>query len=304
MNNPSVGVVIVTYNSEKFIQSCISSIKLNKYTNLKIVVCDNASSDNTVYLVKKIFPEVHVIISKKNLGFGAGNNKGIRYLLGLKCSYITLINPDTKIKPNLLQKLVNVFYADKMVGVASPIITYMNDPNIIWFAGGYFNSLFCYTKHLNMNKKLNECNINSGNVGFLTGACMMVKSEVFNIVGLLPEQYFLYFEDVFYCQKVILNKYSTFLLAEALSSHNVSSTTGKAGTNEMTPLKAYYFARNPIIYINNEVNNLLKITNYIGQFAIRFPFYLFQFIRDKNFHSFYSYILGIYDGFVGGKRQI
>src|SRR3989344_1981840 len=96
---PKTGIVIVTYNSESVIKSCLKSIFANNYPSMEVVVVDNASSDKTVSTVHKYFKNVHIIGNKQNVGFGSANNIGIRYLRKKNCDFFLLLNPDTVSSP-------------------------------------------------------------------------------------------------------------------------------------------------------------------------------------------------------------
>lgn len=294
--NPKVGVVVVTYNSETYIEKCLESILENDYPLLELLIVDNNSSDKTVPLVKSKFKRVGIIENDKNLGFGAANNIGIKYLLKRKSEYILLLNPDTFSSPMLIQKLLNTFLTNNKIGVAGCVITYAKNNKKIWFAGGYFNKSFCFTRHSYMNQSLNNTNVRSGKVDFITGACMMINSKIIDKVGFIPEQYFLYFEDVFFCQKINEKGFSGYLLAEPLVSHHISTSTGVKQTNEMTPLRAYFFARNPLVYIRENMKGYRKLTGFIGQFFFRFPVYTYKILKENNPRALLYYCRGIVDG--------
>ncbi len=343
VNNPSIGVIILTYNSADYIVSCIKSVFANRSKKITVIVVDNNSKDETVRLVKKQYPEIKIIQNKKNLGYAGGNNVGTTYFMKQQKDYVLLLNPDTTVKKNLIESLVNVFRVDKKIGVAGPMIMYLEDKEKIWYAGGYFNKTFCYTRHPFMNKQYGEermakseeknpknldhkvnagakrrsrlettsgskwfrtktdnklLEIKSGETDFVTGACMMVRMDVFKDVGLLPEKYFLYFEDAFFCQSVQAQGYSCYFLAQPLVYHDVSASTGKRGRNDFTPFKAYYFARNPTLYIRRELHGVQKITSFLGQCVIQHPYFLWEMAKKRQLHAMISYIRGIRDGLI------
>lgn len=315
IRKPKVGVVILTYNSEDFIEKCLRSVMKSDYSNYICIVVDNNSTDKTTDIVQKKFPKVNLIKNRSNVGYAKGNNIGISYFLKkLDISYILILNPDTLVDNKLITELVNFMESSPSAAVAGPIITYANLPGTIWFAGGIFNKLFCYTKHPYMNKKFIRGEYrglhtntyprytapykNSKKTDFVTGACMMVKTAVFKKVGLLPQDYFMYFEDVDFCQKVIKAGYSCYLLAKPLVKHYVSSSAGMAGSNTLTPLRAYFYARNPFIYIKKNVKGSLIILNYFGQFFIRLPYFGIQILTRERFISLIYYLKGIIDGIL------
>lgn len=310
-----IGVIIVTFNSESIIENCLKSLLKSTHRSFLCVITDNLSSDKTVGIVQKRYPKIEILKNRRNGGFGEAVNKGVRFLQKkYHPDYYLVLNPDTIINTFLIQRLVHLLESDASIGLASPIITYAHDTEKIWYAGGYFNRLFCYTKHSYMNKKVGSfmmklklppyshplpdgSTLKFQDTDFITGACMMIRASILPQTGLFPENYFLYWEDVAFSRKVVEYNYRLAVLYEPLVSHMVSSSTGKAGTNTMSPLKAYYFARNPFIYIKEDVKNpFLKFTNYLGQFFIRFPYYGLQMVKDRNLTSITAYIRGFLEG--------
>lgn len=330
MSPPLVGIVVLTYNSELYIEKCLDNVLKNTYSNILCVVVDNDSTDETVNIVHKKFSKVKLMINKTNKGFAAGNNVGIKYLLKIiNVSYVIILNPDTIANRNLISELVNFMENTPNAGIAGPIITYANNSSKIWFAGGYLNKIFGYTRHLYMNKTVNHYKTSTrhysssvarsrnsslrrladrtislySKTDFITGACMIVKRDLFEKIGLLPEEYFIYYEDVDFCQKAIKEGYTCRLLPKPLVRHYISTSTGNPGSNVLTPFRAYYYARNPFIYIKKNVDGLRKITNYIGQFSIRLPYYGAQILIKGNLKSFIAYLKGINEG-INYKLEI
>jgi GT2 family glycosyltransferase len=326
---PSTGIIILTYNSENYIIPCIKSVLTAASRNVIVIIVDNNSTDTTVHLIQQYFPRLHIIQNKKNLGYAGGNNVGIRYFMKQKKDYVLLLNPDTTVEKTLIESLITVFGADKKIGVAGPMIMYLNDKEKIWYAGGYFNKYLCYTRHPFMNKTIGKWriakagakrrsrlettsgseefrantnnklqNIKSGKTSFVTGACMMVRMDVFKKVGLLPEEYFLYYEDVFFCQFVKRAAYYCYFLAQPLVYHQVSASTGVSGKNDFTDFKAYYFARNPTLYIRRELHGVQKVTSFIGQCLIQHPYFLWEMLKKRQFHAAIGYIRGIREGLI------
>lgn len=291
-----VGIVVLTYNSEGVIADCLVSLNNIDYRNKVVVVVDNASTDNTVNLVKNKFPNVHIIQNESNTGFAAGNNAGINSLLTQEAvDFVILLNDDIAVKNNLIAKLIEPFEKNSKVGVTGAIITYDQNKNKIWFAGGYLNKLLFYTKHSHMNEVLGTSPV-ATTCDFITGCCMCVSKEVINKVGLLAEKYFMYFEDVDYCIRVRNNGYSVTLVPENLVYHKVSTSAGIGGTNKLTALKAYYIARNAMYCIKEHTHGPLMLFNLFGQIFIRAPFYIYKGLVEKNYASIGSYLRGFRDG--------
>jgi hypothetical protein len=297
MKPAKIGVVIVSFNAAAHIDACLSSIVGNRYPRFSVVVVDNASADKTVPLVKNHYPQVHLIANEQNLGFARGGNLGISWLLDREsCGYILLLNDDTVADKKLLERLLQPMLNQKNIGISGPIITYYDQPDRVWFAGGYFNEAFCFTRHPHLNKNLREIKITDAETDFISGACLMIKREVFEQIGLLDEMYDYYFEDVFFCRRAKKAGYGSFLVAQPLIRHRVSTSAGVEGSNRMTPFRAYYYARNPCLFLKRNAKGWRKISGLAGQFLIRFPFYLLQTLKKRDFTSLAAYLRGLRHG--------
>lgn len=130
MSKPNVSVIIVTWNNEKDISACLESLNKQKYESYKVIVVDNASADKTTNIIKKKFPEVKLIDSKKNLYLTGGNNLGIEYAIkNYNSKYVMVLNPDTKASTNLISALVDVAEGNDKVGAVGPKIKFWNNEN-------------------------------------------------------------------------------------------------------------------------------------------------------------------------------
>ncbi|MBU4076011.1 MAG: glycosyltransferase family 2 protein [Euryarchaeota archaeon] len=130
MNNPSplVSVIIVNYNGKQYLKNCLSSLSAQSYPAIEVIFVDNASSDGSVEYVRKEFPSVRIIESKKNLGFAKGNNLGIREARG---ELIATLNNDTEVSSRWLEELVSAMNSDKKVGMCASKMLFMKDRGMI-----------------------------------------------------------------------------------------------------------------------------------------------------------------------------
>ena len=194
MNFKDITVGIVTFNSEKVIFECLKSIKKIK----NIIIFDNS---NDLTLKKKIlsqFPNIKFILSKKNIGYGAGNNKIINLC---KTKYLFILNPDTILKRNceneLLKTLNEIDNSD--LSILAPI---SNDKNY-----GYFNDL----KKLETKKKFK--------VDYVKGFAMLVDNKKIRSIGKFDENFFLYLEEIDLCKRLVKKGYSIYLTKTARIKH-------------------------------------------------------------------------------------
>ncbi|MDD4427522.1 MAG: glycosyltransferase family 2 protein [Paludibacter sp.] len=129
MGVKKVFVIIVTYKGQLWYDHCFTSLRYS-VTPVQTVVVDNASKDGTVKYIKDIYPEIHLIASDKNLGFGQANNKGIRYALDNGADYILLLNQDAWIKTDTIGKLIDIHVNNPQYGILSPIHLNADETNI------------------------------------------------------------------------------------------------------------------------------------------------------------------------------
>lgn len=120
MDTPVIYVVIVTYKGEQWYDRCFSSLMTSSIP-LRVVVVDNASGDGTVRYIKEHYPEIHLIESNENLGFGRANNLGIRYALDHDAAFVFLLNQDAWIETDTIEGLINVSQAHPEYGILSPV---------------------------------------------------------------------------------------------------------------------------------------------------------------------------------------
>lgn len=188
-NCPKVFIVILNYNGKDVFKKCLLSVFKNDYPNFEVVLVDNNSTDGSFELAKADFSKATFIKNQENLGFSAGNNMGIRFALERMADYVLLLNNDTEVEKDFLTRLIAVGEKNPKIGILSPLI-FNGKTRDIWFSGGSINWLRMKSAH-----KKTENTTDISNSQFITGCAMLVKKEVFKKVGLLDEDYFLYWED-------------------------------------------------------------------------------------------------------------
>lgn len=202
--NPDISIIIVNYNTFNEIVKCINSIKLYQpVINYEIIIVDNNSKERDIDTLTKIFPEIILIFSKENNGFGAGCNIGARKAKG---KYLLFLNPDTIMKGNIFDELYEFMNKTTEAIAISPNFKYPNGqqgyvfnyfPNLIWEVYDLLGRGYKYRIN-KFNKKIIKAAAEKKaiNVDWLTGACLLVKSESFFFVNGFDENFFLYYEDV------------------------------------------------------------------------------------------------------------
>lgn len=224
---PLVFVLVLNYNSKRYLLECLKSLSSLTYPSFQIVVLDSASTDDSFTEAKQRFPQCQYLPLKENKGFATGMNEGIRYALAHGADFVWLFNPDATCAPGTLTVLVEAFLADPKRKFMSPIIT--DAEGQIWFAGGTIDYLRMRAVHTRMMRSVSE----PYRTGYLTGCSPLIHREVLETVGLLDERFFLYYEDAEYSKRVKKTGYEPFVVPGAHVVHAEQSTTDN-------PRKTYF----------------------------------------------------------------
>ncbi len=299
-----VAIITLNYNGKKDTLEFLESLKKLKTENceLQTIVVDNASSDSSVSEIHKQFPQVDIIQAGSNLGFSGGYNKGIEYGQIWGVDYFLLINNDCLIKDaNLIEELIKTLNSDEKIGLVSPKIYFEKGyefhknryskeslGKVIWFAGGKFDWSFVGNKHRGLDE------VDSGKYdrieeqGIFSGACVLIKKEVFASAGLLNEDYFLYFEDSEFAKRAKDAGFKIYYNGQVSLYHKVSQSTGIG-----SKITDYHHTRNRLIFG-------MKYGKFRTKFALlREAIKLFLFGRNAQRQGILDYYLGI----VGGQAE-
>lgn len=246
---PKMSIVVLNWNGLQDTLACLGSLKVLNYGRSEILVVDNASTDGSVQELQKRYrmdPTIKIIRNQTNLGYAEGNNVGIRYALSRGADYVLLLNNDTVVDRNLINDLMETARHDDRIGILSPKIYDYWKPDKVWFAGATIDWKTGESPHIGLGE-MDHGQFNKViEVDRLTGCAMMVKREVFEKIGLLDPDYFLYYEDVDFCVRAKRAGYKTVCVQSAKVWHKESSST-KA--NQTSDLHLYYHIRNRLLFL-------------------------------------------------------
>lgn len=247
--------VIANWNGKKPLQKCLTSFFANT-TNLEctVVVVDNASNDGSTEMLQEKFPNVELIKNVENTGFSRANNQGIRHALANGAKYVLLLNNDVEITDrNWLLTLKAVLESDSKNGIVGCKLLYPNGK--IQHAGGIINFSGGHNR--------GECEADTGRydktefVDFVTGAVLLIKSEVICKIGLLDEEFSpLYYEDVDWCVRARFNGYKVAYTPKPTLIHNCGSSANKLSHQK----KMLYLRRSFIRFflLNFKTTDIIK----------------------------------------------
>jgi|WetSurMetagenome_2_1015567.scaffolds.fasta_scaffold19559_3 GT2 family glycosyltransferase len=284
--------ITVNWNRAEDTVQCVSSL-LQGNPGVEVLVVDNGSEDGSVEVLRSKFPGLMILENTENMGYVKGVNQGIRRALAEGATHLLIINNDAVSRPSMVAELVDVLDRYPSAGIAGPKIFYYGT-DMIWFNGGHFNHWMGFSTHQYMDSKDDGRN-RERKVDFITGCTMMVKASVFSEVGLFDEDFVIYAEDLDLCLRAKEKKYESWLVPFAMAEHKVSLTTGIAGSNLMTPFRAYYYGRNMLMMIYKRKRGLQFITCFLGQTLVMLPYYFLLMGLQGTQGSFRHYMKGYND---------
>jgi GT2 family glycosyltransferase len=249
-----VSIILVNYNSSALLRQCLKSIyEQTKEISFEIIVVDNASSDNSRQIVRSEFSRVQLIESAQNLGFSRGNNLGARLAKG---TYLLFLNTDTSLFENSIKVLADFLDEHPDIGAIGPKILFEDRcfqlssgrlPNLFReFADKIVHSLVRKWRKI-MCPLLERWHNTTKAVGWLTGACLMVRQKAFSQVNGFDENLFMYFEDKDLCKRINASGWQIMYYPVTSIIHLLAGSSGNINTQKINELyrtsQLYYYRK-------------------------------------------------------------
>ncbi len=270
--NPLISIITINFNNVSVTLDLLLSIRECNYNNLEVIVVDNGSDLNPIEMIQRNFPEVLAIRSNENLGFSGGNNLGLNHATG---ELFFFVNNDTLFEENVISELIKPFYENENIAIISPKVIYYQTPNIIQYAGAtMINSLTGRNRIIGQGENDNAELFKSDYTYFAHGAAMIIRKSLIKDIGVFPEVFFLYYEELDYSIRIRNAGYKIYFNSKAVIYHRVSHTVG-----EDSSLKVYYMTRNRIMFMQRNFS------------STRFTIFLLFFILFTVPKSSIKYIL-------------
>jgi GT2 family glycosyltransferase len=251
--NPLISIITINYNQLEYTCELLQSLRNISYPNIEVIVVDNASRENPEPVIRARFPEATVILSRENLGFAGGNNLGIEAAKG---KYLFFLNNDTEVDPHVFEPLVALFESREDAGIASPKILYFNSGETIQYVGCSRINPYTGRNHREGFKQKDVGQFDQlRETDLAHGAAMMVPRKVIDKVGVMPEFFFLYYEELDWCESIKNAGYKIYVVPQSKIYHKESMSVGKNST-----LKTYYMTRNRLLFMRRHTTGLTKIS--------------------------------------------
>jgi len=287
-NTPFVSIITVNYRQEEATCELLKSIRSNSYKNMEVIVVDNGSIKDCNSLFGKAYPGVTVIQETKNLGFAGGNNLGMHYANG---EFLFFVNNDTEFTNGLIENLLARFDTPQ-VGVVSPKIKYHAQMDTIQYAG--FTPINPFTGR---NRLIGQGQKDKGQfdtptiVPYAHGAAMMIRQSVVEKVGMMPESYFLYYEELDWSEQIRKANFLIYYEPKATIYHKESLAVGKS-----SPMKVFYQTRNRIWYIKKNTSITSTIVFFLYFFLVTIPLHTTSKLINFRFDLLNAFYKGIWQG--------
>jgi len=292
-----LSIIIVSFNTSDLLRKCLNKVykslsfgKIEKMS--EVIVVDNGSTDDSVSMIQKNFPKVEVIKNDKNLGFSKANNLGMKKASG---KYILLLNSDTEIKNDALDKLLETIKNDDKIGVVGGKL--LNNDGSLQPSTGFFpniDKVFFWMFFIDdiplLNKILKPYHAEDKSfyektqqVDWVSGACFMLRREVIENVGFLDENIFMYGEELEWCYRIKSSGFKVIFAPEVHILHLKGASGGLSTAGILEEYKAllYFYKKHkptwqfPVLRLILMSGALLRILIFgiIGSYKARLPLY-------------------------------
>lgn len=251
-NLPLVAVVILNWNGRNFLEKFLPSVLQSTYKNYKIIVADNASTDDSISYLKQNYPSVEIIINKTNEGFAQGYNTALKQV---KADYYVLLNSDVEVQPGWIEPVIELMQGNPDIAICQPKILSYNNKDEFEYAGacgGWVDNLYYPFAR---GRVFDYCEKDNGQYNevepcfWATGAAMFVRAEAYHKLGGLDPYFFAHMEEIDFCWRAQLAGYKVFVQPASVVYHVGGGTLPKGNSR-----KTYLNFRNSLIMMHKNLS--------------------------------------------------
>ncbi len=301
----SVSIIILNYNRNQDTLECLKSLKNQTYKNFEILLVDNGSEYNSFFELKRELKEfkedldIILIRIEVNVFFTSGNNKALKIANG---EYICLLNNDTIVSPDFIEKMVYFLEENSDAGMISPKIKVFKNKNYLWYAGAYLNLKKSGVSKLRgrwqfdpHNQKYNEVSLTD----YAAGTALFLKKEVIDKIGLLDEIFFMYHEETDWNLRAKEKGYKIYYVPTTIVYHKVTPSISK----KALLLRQFFFNRNTqiLVWKHAKIKDLLI---FYLRFSLKNLKTILVAVMNRRFYLASLLFLSFLQGFrIGIKRN-
>jgi len=259
----SVAIVILNYNGRKYLEQFLPAVIASAYTNKKVVVADNASTDDSISFVKTQFPEVEVIINTQNDGFAGGYNWALQHV---SADFYVLLNSDVEVPTNWIEPVISLMEQHPDIGAAQPKMIAYNDRSSFEYAGACGGWIDCLGYPFSRGRIFDVLENDHGqyndvqDIFWASGAALFIRSKLFHQLAGFNASFFAHQEEIDLCWRIQLSGYRVVVVAESEVYHVGAGTLPRGGR------KVFLNFRNNLMMLYNN----LPLKQRIITICIRF----------------------------------
>lgn len=268
---PRVSVAVVNWNGLADTLECLQSLREVSYPNCETIVIDNGSSgDDAGVLAERFGDSIDLITSEENLGFAGGANLAIRKALAAEAEYVLLLNNDVTVSPHFLEELVRAAQALPDAAAVCPKIYFADQPTVICSTGGRVNPWAGTARQVGRGEEDRGQYEATAERDYADGACMLIRREALERVGLLSEEYFAYWEETDWCDRAAAAGYKSYYVPAASVRHKTVRSQAP------DPEYYYLFRRNAFLFLRRRKSSLHLLSALSLYLFILGPLYLMR----------------------------
>ncbi|MGK6352913.1 glycosyltransferase family 2 protein [Parapedobacter sp. DT-150] len=284
-----ISIITVNYNQLALTVLFLRSLKQYVDAALtEVIVVDNGSTADQREAFAAVYPEVVYLRSEKNLGFAGGNNLGIRHAKG---DYLLFLNNDTEITEGFVASMQREMECRPEIGLLSPLILYFDDPRKIQYAG-YTPMDYLTGRNSGigvMDDDHGQYDHITAETGYCHGAAMMCRRTDLDRVGLMEEGFFLYYEELDWCERFKRAGWKLGFTGSAKIYHKESMSVGKE-----SPLKTYFMVRNRWLFIRRNAARSTAVLFGIYYLLVAMPYQSARYLIKGRFDLVKAAFRGIW----------
>ncbi|MFP5042007.1 glycosyltransferase family 2 protein [Parasediminibacterium sp. JCM 36343] len=257
MTSPSVAIVILNFNGKQHLQNFLPSVLGSTYANKRVVVADNASTDESISFVKEHFPSVEILVNNKNEGFAGGYNWALKLV---ESDYYVLLNSDVEVSNNWIEPIISLMEADASIAACQPKLISYKHRHLLEYAGasgGWIDKLgypFSRGRIFDVLEEDRHQYDDIQEIFWASGAAMFVKSKVFHAAGGFDDFFFAHQEEIDLCWRMQLMGYRIMGCPQSVVYHVGAGTLPRGGR------KVFLNFRNNLLMLSKNLTFKEKIT--------------------------------------------
>lgn len=259
---PLVSIVILNWNGRKYLERFLPSVLADGYPNVKVVVADNASTDDSVAFLRSAFPQAELIVHDRNYGFAGGYNRALQQV---KSDYYILLNSDVETTPGWIEPVIELMESDKKIAACQPKLLQYDNRAYFEYSGASGGWLDKFGYPFARGRVFDVCERDEGQydetapVFWASGAAMFVRADLYHALDGLDDYFFAHQEEIDFCWRLQSAGYSVYCCPRSVIYHVGGGTLPKGNSNK--------------VFLNFR-NNLIMLAKNLpfGQACWKIPF--------------------------------